>query len=202
MLQHTAPVISHVKKLSCLALCLAALTLAGCDSATSRQPVGDKVAKLDKAELDGVWEAFGPDKPEDKDPDEQKTKLSIRVKDAALGIISFAELKDGGAPEYQDVMLRETPVGMVGNLKRPKDPEYDFVRVLKYGGDHLLVYLPDIRFIQGLVKRGDIKGVIDDGSVLIDGLRGQDFVWLKQKGINPEHLFESSPLLMHRVASH
>lgn len=185
--------------------------LAGCARTTCQHPVGDTVPRLEAARINGLW--LGP----------KGLFLALRLKDADAGIVeaeSFAVNDDGIEKNHGEFLVRETPAGLVANMKQsPDDKPYQFFRIA-LGEDSLAVYSPNDDLFAELVKQKVLEGTVKDkpdhlsrdpktgqtGFTYKPGadltvLGQQEFETLKSRGNNPQTLFLADTDLIFRRVS-
>lgn len=140
---------------------------AGCAVMTSQHEVGLKPCKLKAEKLNGAWY-------------NNETVCWIDVKEPDLGIIrvAFVEHKnDDFVLKKFDVRLRQGKEFVFGNClyqdvtdKKDIDKKYVdtwFWFVLDYNRSKMVIFFPKAELFKELVKKGKLKGNIDDNDVII-----------------------------------
>ena len=140
-----------------IGLAVLATILAGCDVATSRQPVGRSPAPVAELKLEGVWHSS------DGRP------FFVRLVDAAAGQLEVAVVnanKDGFVLERTEVLLRSENDQVLANL-RGRDAEadegYTFGR-LTVADDALVLTLASPNALRPLVLDGTLGGILTTNS--------------------------------------
>ncbi len=197
-------------------LAIAVAMTTACGTVVSKREVGETVATVSKTSFEGIWRVDFASRDYDGDTSRPKSgvfgKMAVvasRVKNTERGVVELlsVEVKDDkfDVQPTWDVIFRMTSAGMIGsvkNLDKKGVAGYEFFRtIFSSNGEYLLVYAPDTDLFKRLIEQGDIKGVVDNGSVVIDGLTETDFDRLLEKGIRPNQLFRSEPLILHRIVS-
>jgi hypothetical protein len=172
---------------------LAALALCGCDTVTSKKPVGDKAAELKPEDWNGKWQ------------DGKGTFVVTRIKDAKSGIVEAKYIQPWtkskpGDVTTDDLLVRKLGAEVIAN--RGDINGYEFGRVAA-DGSHLLVFYPDTPVFLKLIKRHMIAGRIDrdkDGkpthSCTVEEFSERDYQRLKNEGFDVRSLFEEDPSMV------
>lgn len=178
-------------KSPCFLPLLAALALCGCESVTSKTPVGDKVPPMDPKAWNGKWR-YGGD----------KLVATTKVLDAKRGLVEmviYTPWTKPGTDEVQtgEVLVRMLGPEMVGN--ELDNGSYGFERIAMMG-DCIVTFAPDKEEFAKLIKQHKIAGKIErdpkgkpTGNCEIKGLSSNDYERLKAEGIDVRSLFEENP---------
>ena len=130
---------------------VAVLSLAGCNTVYSTQPVGETVVAVAPEEWEGTWINSSMDTP-----------VSIKVMDAQKGTLKAAWIHDMEM-ETWDVHLRESGQWMFGSMKGSKQDNRLVWGRIKKDGNEVIIWTPDTAKISDLVKAGSLPGTVDEG---------------------------------------
>ena len=153
-------------------ICLSAflsLTLAGCTTVMSTQPVGEVPVALTAEDWEGTWT-------------DSEDFLEIRVIDGEAGQLEAAWIEtgeDGFELESVEIFMRRSGDALFGSvLDEPDDeagvgdeeaePEalYAFFRLAR-DGKKLVVWWPDVEAFQALVEEGRLPGEVTEGDDVV-----------------------------------
>ncbi len=141
-------------------------TACGCSAVISKRPVGEKPAKIVAKDWEGDWVTTDG-------------AVKIKVVDAEKGILKVFWLEDDkqGNPAMKtaQVELKESGDWLFANTKdedSSKSRGYFWGRI-KNEDRQIVVWFPDDKMFQQLVKDGVFPGKIEGDDVLLDELKPQ-----------------------------
>ena len=169
---------------------LAALALCGCESVTSKTPVGDAGPPLDPKVWNGKWQ-YG----------QNQQVASSRIIDARRGIVELKILTPWTKPNPDDTQPLSLEVRRLGAewIANSFDSgSYSFERVV-FAGDAVVTFQADKTVFSKLIRGHKIAGKLTrdqngkpTGDCVIDGLSGRDYDRLKKEGVEVRTLFEEN----------
>lgn len=141
-----------MRRLQACLTTLAVLSIAGCGTVTSLQPVGSHPLEVDAVEWEGTWVAGGD-------------SMEIRVVDSVGGQIEVAWIEsgtDGFKLETVEVHLRKAGHALLASARETTDDDEFTLLLVAKENSQIMIWWPNGARFEELIAAGKLPGEVTE----------------------------------------